>query len=142
MEERFVHLKEGQYTMTPEEAVALVDENTIGIAAILGSTYNGEFDDIAALNDKLAEKNKEVRKREEGGKKSSVLARVSIDRSLNPCLHPFNHSLTRTHTHTLFTNADGLGYAHPRGRCFGGLHRALHLPGLCVGLQAPFGEID
>merc|ERR1719506_1597300 len=44
VEERFVHLKEGKYTLAPEDVEALVDENTIGVAAILGSTYNGEFD--------------------------------------------------------------------------------------------------
>merc|ERR1711977_162412 len=59
VEERFVHLEEGQYTLTPEKACAMVDENTIGVCAILGSTYNGEFDDVQELNDALMKLNKE-----------------------------------------------------------------------------------
>ena len=55
MEERFVHLKEGKYTLAPEDVEALVDENTIGVAAILGSTYNGEFDDIKGVSAALDE---------------------------------------------------------------------------------------
>ena len=30
VEEKFVHLTEGCYVLTPEKAIALVDENTIG----------------------------------------------------------------------------------------------------------------
>jgi len=59
VEERFVPLKEGQYTLTADQVCELVDENTIGVAAILGSTYTGEFDDIKLLNDKLTALNQE-----------------------------------------------------------------------------------
>ncbi|PQQ14931.1 hypothetical protein Pyn_27950 [Prunus yedoensis var. nudiflora] len=38
----------------------MVDENTICVAAILGSTLNGEFEDVKRLNDLLVEKNKET----------------------------------------------------------------------------------
>ena len=37
--------------ITAELARDLIDENTIGVVGILGSTYNGEFEDINALND-------------------------------------------------------------------------------------------
>ncbi|OAY64799.1 Glutamate decarboxylase 1 [Ananas comosus] len=40
-----VKLRDGYYVMDPEKAVELVDENTICVAAILGSTLNGEFED-------------------------------------------------------------------------------------------------
>lgn len=46
--------------MDPEKAVELVDENTICVAAILGSTLNGEFEDVKRLNDLLVEKNRET----------------------------------------------------------------------------------
>ncbi|XP_022146312.1 glutamate decarboxylase 4-like [Momordica charantia] len=46
--------------MDPLKAVDMVDENTICVAAILGSTYNGEFEDVKLLNDLLVEKNKET----------------------------------------------------------------------------------
>jgi glutamate decarboxylase len=53
-----VKLREGCYVMNPDEAVRMVDENTICVAAILGSTLTGEFEDVKRLNDLLAAKNK------------------------------------------------------------------------------------
>ncbi|KAG6777297.1 hypothetical protein POTOM_017116 [Populus tomentosa] len=55
-----VKLREGYYVMDPEKAVEMVDENTICVAAILGSTLNGEFEDVKLLNDLLTKKNKET----------------------------------------------------------------------------------
>nr|CAD1825098.1 unnamed protein product [Ananas comosus var. bracteatus] len=55
-----VKLRDGYYVMDPEKAVELVDENTICVAAILGSTLTGEFEDVKRLNDLLTEKNKET----------------------------------------------------------------------------------
>ncbi|KAJ7549937.1 hypothetical protein O6H91_07G075500 [Diphasiastrum complanatum] len=46
--------------MDPYEAVEMVDENTICVCAILGSTYNGEFEDVKLLNDLLLKKNKKT----------------------------------------------------------------------------------
>lgn len=53
-------LREGYYVMDPEKAVDMVDENTICVAAILGSTLTGEFEDVKKLNDLLVAKNKET----------------------------------------------------------------------------------
>ncbi|XP_057968757.1 glutamate decarboxylase 4-like [Malania oleifera] len=53
-----VKLREGYYVMDPVKAVEMVDENTICVAAILGSTFTGEFEDVKLLNDLLLEKNK------------------------------------------------------------------------------------
>ncbi|GFZ09611.1 glutamate decarboxylase [Actinidia rufa] len=55
-----VKLTEGYYVMDPVKAVEMVDENTICVAAILGSTLNGEFEDVKLLNDLLVEKNKQT----------------------------------------------------------------------------------
>ncbi|KVI02891.1 Glutamate decarboxylase [Cynara cardunculus var. scolymus] len=55
-----VKLREGYYVMDPDKAVEMVDENTICVAAILGSTLNGEFEDVKRLNDLLVEKNAET----------------------------------------------------------------------------------
>ncbi|KAH9621914.1 hypothetical protein KSS87_008014 [Heliosperma pusillum] len=55
-----VKLSDGYYVMDPEKAVEMVDENTICVAAILGSTLNGEFEDVKLLNDLLEAKNKET----------------------------------------------------------------------------------
>nr|CAD1832897.1 unnamed protein product [Ananas comosus var. bracteatus] len=55
-----VKLRDGYYVMDPEKAVELVDENTICVAAILGSTLNGEFEDVKKLNELLTKKNQET----------------------------------------------------------------------------------
>jgi len=55
-----VKLRKDYYIMDPVKAVEMVDENTICVAAILGSTYNGEFEDVKLLNDLLLQKNKET----------------------------------------------------------------------------------
>lgn len=55
-----VKLSEDYYVMDPAKAVEMVDENTICVAAILGSTLTGEFEDVKTLNDLLTEKNAET----------------------------------------------------------------------------------
>ncbi|KAF7513849.1 hypothetical protein GJ744_006463 [Endocarpon pusillum] len=57
IEEKYVFCTEDRYVIDPEEAVELIDENTIGICALLGSTYTGEYEDVKRLNDLLVEKN-------------------------------------------------------------------------------------
>ncbi|OIW29126.1 glutamate decarboxylase [Coniochaeta ligniaria NRRL 30616] len=46
-----------QQTMDPHEAVSLVDENTILVCAIMGTTYLGNYEDVELLNDLLLERN-------------------------------------------------------------------------------------
>uniref|UniRef100_A0A0D6QS93 Glutamate decarboxylase n=1 Tax=Araucaria cunninghamii TaxID=56994 RepID=A0A0D6QS93_ARACU len=55
-----VKLTDDCYVMDPHKAVDMVDENTICVCAILGSTYNGEFENVKLLNDLLLEKNKKT----------------------------------------------------------------------------------
>ncbi|GMI99486.1 glutamate decarboxylase 5 [Hibiscus trionum] len=55
-----VKLREGYYVMDPVKAVEMVDENTICVAAILGSTLTGEFENVKLLNELLTNKNKET----------------------------------------------------------------------------------
>ncbi|THC90226.1 hypothetical protein EYZ11_010307 [Aspergillus tanneri] len=56
VEERYVYCTEDRYVIDPQQAVDLVDENTIGICAILGTTYTGEYEDVKAINDLLVER--------------------------------------------------------------------------------------
>ncbi|XAR63824.1 Glutamate decarboxylase [Bertholletia excelsa] len=55
-----VKLKEGYYVMDPVKAVEMVDENTICVAAILGSTLTGEFENVKLLNELLTKNNEET----------------------------------------------------------------------------------
>lgn len=57
VEPRYLPMEEGRYVITPEQVVDAVDENTIGVVAILGTTYTGELEPVAqicAALDKLA----------------------------------------------------------------------------------------
>jgi glutamate decarboxylase len=59
VEERAVPLEGDQSVTDPERAAAACDENTIGVVAVLGSTFTGEYEDIRALNlalDRLQER--------------------------------------------------------------------------------------
>ncbi|KAI8137411.1 glutamate decarboxylase [Fennellomyces sp. T-0311] len=56
IESREVECTEDKLYMDSEKAVELVDENTIGVCAILGSTYTGHYEDVKTLNDLLDEK--------------------------------------------------------------------------------------
>ncbi|KAH4469640.1 glutamate decarboxylase [Parastagonospora nodorum] len=60
VEERYVYCTTERYVIDPKECVDLCDENTIGICAILGTTYTGEYEDIKGINDLLIERNIEV----------------------------------------------------------------------------------
>jgi glutamate decarboxylase len=56
VEEKFVYCTKDRYVIDPKEAVDLIDENTIGICSILGTTYTGEYEDTKAINDLLIER--------------------------------------------------------------------------------------
>ena len=57
VEEKYVFCSQERYVIDPVQAVDLVDENTIGICVILGTTYTGEYEDAKAINDLLIERN-------------------------------------------------------------------------------------
>jgi glutamate decarboxylase len=56
VEPRYVPLTTDRFVIGVDEAMALVDENTIGVVGILGSTYTGEYEPIAALSAALDER--------------------------------------------------------------------------------------
>ncbi|KAK0642336.1 Glutamate decarboxylase 4 [Lasiodiplodia hormozganensis] len=60
VEEKYVYCTKDRYVIDPVEAVNLCDENTIGICAILGTTYTGEYEDIKEINDLLEENDMDV----------------------------------------------------------------------------------
>jgi glutamate decarboxylase len=53
VEPRIVPLKRDKYTIGPEDVEPHIDENTIGVAAVLGTTFTGHADDIRGINDLL-----------------------------------------------------------------------------------------
>ena len=58
VEPRYLPMAEDRYVITPEQVLEQVDEDTIGVVGILGTTYTGELEPIAeicAALDKLAQ---------------------------------------------------------------------------------------
>ncbi len=53
VEPRIVPLEENKYTIGPEDVEPHLDENTIGVAAVLGTTFTGHMDDIVGINELL-----------------------------------------------------------------------------------------
>jgi glutamate decarboxylase len=55
VEPRIVPLQEDKYVIGPEDVEPHVDENTIGVAAVLGTTFTGHADDIVGINKLLVD---------------------------------------------------------------------------------------
>ena len=50
VEPRIVPLQPDKYTIGPEDVEPHVDENTIGVAAVVGTTFTGHADDVVGIN--------------------------------------------------------------------------------------------
>jgi len=59
VEPRIIPMKEGQYTITPEQVRKQIDENTICVGTILGTTFTGQMDQIEKINNMLVKVKKE-----------------------------------------------------------------------------------
>jgi len=53
VEPRIVPLQAGKYTVGPDDIEPHVDENTIGVAAVVGTTFTGHADDVVGINNLL-----------------------------------------------------------------------------------------
>jgi len=67
VEPRIVPLEEDRFTIGASEIEHLIDENTIAVAGLLGTTFTGQMDDLASLD--------------------SLLARLAAERGLHVPLH-------------------------------------------------------
>ena len=59
----YLPMEPGRYVVTPEQVRAAVDEDTIGVVAILGTTFTGELEpitEIAAVLDEVAQDGPDV----------------------------------------------------------------------------------
>jgi glutamate decarboxylase len=55
VEPRIIPLQPDKYTIGPDDVEPHVDENTIGVGAVLGTTFTGHADDIVGINGLLAD---------------------------------------------------------------------------------------
>jgi glutamate decarboxylase len=54
VEARVVPMEDGRYTIGAAEVEPLLDERTIAVAGLLGTTFTGQMDDLRSINDLLA----------------------------------------------------------------------------------------
>ena len=59
VEPRIVPLAEDKYTIGPDDVAPHLDENTIGVVGVLGTTFTGHMDDIVGINQLLLDLKKE-----------------------------------------------------------------------------------
>ena len=53
VEPRFIECEKNRFVIDPKKAAALCDENTIGVVAIMGSTYDGQYEPVEAISNAL-----------------------------------------------------------------------------------------
>ncbi|HST55791.1 MAG TPA: glutamate decarboxylase [Solirubrobacteraceae bacterium] len=51
---RIIPMEDGRYTIGPEQVQPLLDERTIAVAGLLGTTFTGQMDDLYGINKLLA----------------------------------------------------------------------------------------
>lgn len=54
VEARIAPMEEGRYTIGAQQVESLIDERTIAVAGVLGTTFTGQMDDLASINELLA----------------------------------------------------------------------------------------
>lgn len=57
IEPRFVPMEKDRYCLTADEAIKRIDENTIGVVAIMGSTFDGRYENVKEINDAVEKLN-------------------------------------------------------------------------------------
>ena len=82
VEPRYVPMEPGRYVITPDLVTERCDENTIGVVAILGTTFTGEFEPIEAVHDAVVALN------EERGWQIGVHVDAASGGFVAPFLHP------------------------------------------------------
>ncbi|MBT3581384.1 glutamate decarboxylase [bacterium] len=60
VEPRFVPMEGDRYIINAKEALKLIDENTIGVVGIMGTTFTGQYEPIEEINNALDKLNKKT----------------------------------------------------------------------------------
>ncbi len=53
VEMRVIPMRAGKYTINADDVAKYIDENTIAVGAVLGTTFTGQVDDVKGINDYL-----------------------------------------------------------------------------------------
>lgn len=79
VEMRVIPIDDNCTSLNVDRAIECIDEYTIGVVGILGTTYTGEYDDIKKLNDSIEEYNKNT----------ELKVYIHIDAALGGLITPF-----------------------------------------------------
>jgi len=79
IEPRRVPMEGDRFCLNAEEAIKLVDENTIGVIVIMGSTFDGRYENVKEVNDSL----------EKLGKKTGWDVPIHVDGASGGFVAPF-----------------------------------------------------
>ena len=60
IEPRFIPMEKNRYIINADEVIKRVDENTIGVAVIMGTTFTGQYEPAEKINDALDKLNKKT----------------------------------------------------------------------------------
>ena len=82
IEPRTIPMTEDRFVIGPDEVEPLIDENTIGVVGVLGTTFTGEADDIAGIDALL------TRIRDERGLDVGMHVDAASGGFVWPFLHP------------------------------------------------------
>ncbi len=82
IEPRTVPMREGRYTFGPDDVEPLIDERTIGVVCVLGTTFTGQADDIVGIDAMLR------RLRDERGLDVPIHVDAASGGFVWPFLHP------------------------------------------------------
>jgi len=105
---REVPFEEGRHVLDVDQAIALVDENTIGVVGILGTTFTGQFDPIEQLDAALAA-------HEEA---TGIHVPIHVDAASGGFVAPFAHPEVKwdfllDHVHSINVSGHKYGLVYP-----------------------------
>lgn len=81
IEPKYISLTEDCFVATPDKIAAACDKNTIGVVAILGTTYSGHFEDVEGIDSAVGEPHQLVVQQEHHAQKSFLTRAQLVFRS-------------------------------------------------------------
>lgn len=108
VEMRIIPMKENRFTITAEEVKERIDENTIAVGAVMGTTFTGELDPIQEINSMLEEVEKEK------GWHIPIHVDGASGGFILPFLYPdFKWDFRLSHVHSINVSGHKYGLVYP-----------------------------
>ncbi len=108
VEMRVVPMQKGRYTLSVEEVRQRIDENTICVGAVMGTTFTGELDPVQEINAMLDEVEKET------GRHIPIHVDGASGGFILPFLYPdFPWDFRLSHVHSINVSGHKYGLVYP-----------------------------